>query len=103
MKSLPKRDLSASVKQRLLTLARDRSEQFQHILIRYAIERLLYRLSRSLMPGPPRVWRSSSPNPFSRVDQTYRRLGRAVGGRDFSFSWRDAIRWRFSMLCRGLF
>jgi len=42
-----KRDLPASVKARLLGLARRRAEQLQSILVRYAIERLLYRLSRS--------------------------------------------------------
>jgi predicted nucleotidyltransferase component of viral defense system len=43
----PKRDLAASVKARLLNLARERSEQLQWILVRFAIERLLYRLSQS--------------------------------------------------------
>jgi hypothetical protein len=40
-----KRDLPASVKARLLSLAKRRAEQLQSILVRYAIERLLYRLS----------------------------------------------------------
>lgn len=43
----PRRNLPASVKSRLLTLARARGEDFQHILIRFAIERLLYRISVS--------------------------------------------------------
>jgi len=43
----PKRDLAASVKYRLLTVAKGESEQLQRVLIRYAIERLLYRLSVS--------------------------------------------------------
>ena len=47
MTPAPKRDLPASVKARLLNLARGRAEQLQGILVRYAIERLLYRLSRS--------------------------------------------------------
>jgi predicted nucleotidyltransferase component of viral defense system len=47
MNEKSKRDLSASVKSRLLALARDRSEELQYVLIRYGIERLLYRLSRS--------------------------------------------------------
>ena len=47
MKPSPKRDLAASVKSRLLTIAKGKSEQLQRILIRYAIERLLYRLSLS--------------------------------------------------------
>ncbi|MEW6568909.1 MAG: nucleotidyl transferase AbiEii/AbiGii toxin family protein [Chloroflexota bacterium] len=44
MKRAPKRDLAASVKSRLLRLAKDRSEELQHVLVRYTIERLLYRL-----------------------------------------------------------
>jgi predicted nucleotidyltransferase component of viral defense system len=40
-------DLSASVKARLLNIARDRREEFQLVLTRYAAERLLYRLSIS--------------------------------------------------------
>ena len=38
---------AASIRQRLLNLARQRKEEFQLILSRYAIERLLYRLSQS--------------------------------------------------------
>lgn len=42
-----KTNLAASVRQRLLNLSRDRRTDFQLILIQYAVERLLYRLSRS--------------------------------------------------------
>ena len=41
------RNMSASVKSRLLNLARERGEEFNLLLIRYGIERLLYRLSKS--------------------------------------------------------
>lgn len=41
------RDHAASIRSRLLALARDQGEDFQRLLIRYAIERLLFRLSRS--------------------------------------------------------
>jgi len=41
------RNMAASVRQRLLNLARERHEDFQFVLIRFALERLLYRLSRS--------------------------------------------------------
>lgn len=41
------RDLAASIRQRLLDLARGRGEDFQLLLDRYAVERLLYRLSVS--------------------------------------------------------
>lgn len=47
MKTPVKTNLAASVRQRLLNLARERRADFQLILIQYAIERLLYRLSRS--------------------------------------------------------
>lgn len=41
------RDLAASIRQRLLDRARARGEGFQLLLDRYAVERLLYRLSIS--------------------------------------------------------
>ena len=47
MTQKPPRNLEASVKNRLLTLARERNEEFQNVLTRYAGERFLYRLSVS--------------------------------------------------------
>lgn len=41
------RDLGASVRARLLRLARERGEDFQLVLTRYANERLLFRLASS--------------------------------------------------------
>ena len=41
------RNLAASVRQRLMNLAREKNEDFQLVLTRYALERLLYRLSQS--------------------------------------------------------
>lgn len=41
------RNMAASVRQRLLNLARDRGEDFGLVLTRYALERLMYRLSVS--------------------------------------------------------
>jgi predicted nucleotidyltransferase component of viral defense system len=41
-------NVAASARQRLLNLARERNEEFQFVLGRYAVERLLYRLSRSV-------------------------------------------------------
>lgn len=41
------RDIGASVRARLLALAQRKGTDFQLILTRYALERLLYRLSRS--------------------------------------------------------
>ena len=43
----PPHDIAASVRQRLLNLARERQDDFQTFLNRYGTERLLYRLSRS--------------------------------------------------------
>jgi predicted nucleotidyltransferase component of viral defense system len=40
-------NIAASVRQRLLRLAKERGDDFQTLLIRYANERLLYRLSKS--------------------------------------------------------
>ncbi len=41
------RDIGASVRARLLKLARDRGQLFDLVITRYALERLLYRLSES--------------------------------------------------------
>ena len=40
-------NIAHSVRQRLLNLSKKSSEDFQVLLIRYAVERLLYRLARS--------------------------------------------------------
>ena len=51
------RNVAASVHARLLTLARDRGQELQRLLVHYALERFLYRLgpsegdSRSRPPG----------------------------------------------------
>jgi predicted nucleotidyltransferase component of viral defense system len=42
-----KKDLAASIRARLLLLAKAEGVDFQYILIRYALERLLYRLGQS--------------------------------------------------------
>jgi len=47
MKKRPPKNVSASVKARLLNVARERQEEFNLLLVRYGIERLLYRLSKS--------------------------------------------------------
>lgn len=41
------KNVAASVRQRLLNLSRERGEEFNLLLIRYGIERFLYRLSQS--------------------------------------------------------
>lgn len=41
------KNVAASVRQRLRNLARQRGEDFQYVLVRYGLERFLYRLSRS--------------------------------------------------------
>lgn len=42
-----KTNIAASIRQRLLNLARERHEDFQQMLVNYALERLLYRLAQS--------------------------------------------------------
>jgi hypothetical protein len=41
----PKRNMGASVRARLLNLAKERNQPFELLLTRYALERLLYRLT----------------------------------------------------------
>ena len=41
------RGSATSVRTRLLALSKDRGEEFQRVLVRFGIERLLYRLSQS--------------------------------------------------------
>ena len=43
----PKKDVAASIRQRLLNIAKERRENFDLMLVRYALERFLYRLSVS--------------------------------------------------------
>src|ERR1700690_4327994 len=47
LKPAPPRNLAASIRQKLLNIATRQGEDFGLILIRYALERLLYRLSQS--------------------------------------------------------
>ncbi|MBC8373984.1 MAG: nucleotidyl transferase AbiEii/AbiGii toxin family protein [Phycisphaerae bacterium] len=47
MSPRPIRDMAASVKQRLLNLAKKRGEDFNFLLGRFAVERFLFRLSQS--------------------------------------------------------
>lgn len=51
MTSRPPRNIAASVRQKLMNLSRQRNEEFQFVLIRYGLERLLYRLSISPHAG----------------------------------------------------
>ena len=39
--------MEQSIRQRILNISRERKEDFQFLLIRYALERFLYRLSKS--------------------------------------------------------
>jgi hypothetical protein len=45
------RDMAASVRQRLLNLAKERGEEFNLVLLRYGLERLLFRLGESRHAG----------------------------------------------------
>lgn len=51
MKSKPPRDRAASVRQRLLNIAKERGEEFNFVLLRYGLERLLFRLGQSRHAG----------------------------------------------------
>jgi predicted nucleotidyltransferase component of viral defense system len=42
-----KTNIATSIRQRLLNLARERGEDFQQLLVSYALERMLYRLAQS--------------------------------------------------------
>jgi hypothetical protein len=44
MKKSPLKNIAASVRQRLLNLSRQRAEDFNFVLTKYALERFLYRL-----------------------------------------------------------
>ena len=46
-KGAPPRNMAASVKARLIAMARERKEEFNFLLTRYVLERLLYRLALS--------------------------------------------------------
>jgi predicted nucleotidyltransferase component of viral defense system len=70
------RNLAASVRHRLTDLARKQGEEFQLVLTRYVIERLLYRLSRSpyrdefILKGAMlfRVWTTDVHRPTRDLD-----------------------------------
>jgi hypothetical protein len=51
MKPTGPRNLGPSVRQRLLNLAKERREDFNFVLLRYGLERLLYRLGTSKHAG----------------------------------------------------
>jgi hypothetical protein len=71
-----KRNLPASIRQRLLNLSTERGEAFDLLLVRFAIERLLFRLSQSshaegfLLKGAMlfAVWTDGSHRPTRDVD-----------------------------------
>jgi hypothetical protein len=91
------KDLAASVRQRLLNWSRREQLDFQNVLTRYGIERLLYRLSRSpyrdrfVLKGAMLfvAWEGWSPRPTRDVDL----LGRGEASP-------DARRGIFGAICR---
>ena len=48
MNSPPTKDMAASVRSRLLNIARQTGKPFEEVLVLYGLERFLFRLSRSL-------------------------------------------------------
>ena len=91
------KDLAASVRQRLLNWSQRQQLDFQYVLTRYGIERLLYRLSRSpfsdqfVLKGAMLfvAWEGWSPRPTRDVDL----LGRGEHNA-------DQLRSVFEALCR---
>ena len=71
-----RRNVAASVRQRLLNLAHERREDYNYVLSRYAVERFLYRLSisawrdRFLLKGAFLffVWEETPHRPTRDVD-----------------------------------
>lgn len=93
MKSEPKKNLAASVRQRLLTLSQRRQEPFDLVLVRFGIERLLYRLSRSrhaekfLLKGAMlfAIWSDGTHRPTRDVDLLgFGTSDRAAGGGEYA-------------------
>jgi len=76
MSAREKRDMPASIRQRLLNLSRERNMAFDLVLVRYGIERLLYRLTCSehsdafLLKGAMlfAVWSPQTHRPTRDVD-----------------------------------
>lgn len=76
MRPRPPQNVAASVRQRLLNLPRERGEEFQFVLNRYASERLLHRLSLSpysnefLLKGATlfAVWKGEAHRPTMDLD-----------------------------------
>ena len=60
-KSAPK-NLAASVRQKLANLARERNVDFGLMLVKYGLERILFRLSRSRRFAKP-SWAARSADP----------------------------------------
>ena len=68
--------IAASVRQRLLNISRQQGEDFQLVLIRYALERLLYRISNSeyrdqfILKGAMlfQIWSQQSHRPTRDID-----------------------------------
>jgi len=72
----PPRNLSASVSQRLLNLTRKSGEDYQYVLMRYGLERMMFRFSQSnyarqfVVKGAMllRVWTSEQYRPTKDLD-----------------------------------
>ena len=64
------KNLAASIRQRLLNLAKERGDTFDLVLARYALERLLYRLGAS--PHGERPEKSTVRLSIAAIDWTRR-------------------------------
>jgi hypothetical protein len=93
----PKRNLPASVRQQLLTLSQQRKQPFDLVLVRYGIERLLYRLSRS--PHADRLVLKGAML-FAVWSEAMHRPTRDVDFLGFGSADRDGLKAVFVELCQ---
>ena len=85
------KNVAASVRDRLLALARERDEDFQLLLTQFGLERLLYRLSQSayrdsfILKGAMLfvLWRG----------QSHRSTQAMMRGKTFTYKWEPGGPW----------
>jgi len=96
------KDIAASIRQKLLNLARERQEDFDFVLRQYVMQRLLYRLSCSeyveqfLLKGALLfwVWNEAFHRPTRDIDLL------TFGDNDVSYLRRKKRRCHRSLICR---
>ncbi len=107
MGNKPTSNLVASVRQRPANVARSRGEDFQYLLTRYGLERLLYRLSQSAHAGAFTQWTAFlrkgklTNAPASLIDVTallepflMPPTAGVAAGKKFDLAWLDGAPWK---------